>query len=81
VRPLRAQPALQRRRASALLGVGEQVEQDRQLRPVLELAAQQLQRAGVERADQLLVGEAEEVLQVLGSRSLDPLIIVDEQVS
>jgi hypothetical protein len=46
--------------------LGQQVEQDPELRPVLELAAHQLQSAGVQRADQLLVGEAEKVLQGLG---------------
>ena len=67
-RPLRPHPAPQHGFAGALLGVGEQVEQDRQLGPVVELAGEQLQRAGVERADQLLVGEAEQVLQLLGAR-------------
>jgi hypothetical protein len=62
-RPGRAQPAAQDGCAGALLGLGEQVEQDRQLGPVVELAADQLERLGVERRQQLLVGEAEQLLQ------------------
>jgi hypothetical protein len=63
VRALRAHPAVQHRRAGAFLRVGEQVEQDLQLGPVVELAAQQLQRGRVERPDQLLVAEPEELLE------------------
>ena len=64
VRAVRAHPAVQHRRARALLGLAQQVEQDAQLGPVVELAAEQLQRARVERPDQLLVGEPEQVLQL-----------------
>jgi hypothetical protein len=60
----RAQPAAQDRRAGALLGLGEEIEQDRQLGPVVELAADQVQRLGVERRQQLLVAQAEELLQM-----------------
>jgi hypothetical protein len=63
-RPGRAQPAAQDGCAGALLGLGEQVEQDRQLGPVVELAADQLERLCVERRQQLLVGQSEELLQV-----------------
>jgi DNA-binding transcriptional regulator/RsmH inhibitor MraZ len=62
VRAVRPQPAPERGRTRALLGVAEEIEQDRQLRPVLELPAEQLERARVERPDQLLVGEPEERL-------------------
>jgi len=64
VRPGGAQPALEHRSARPLLGLGQQVEQDGQLGPVVELAADQLERIGVQRGQQLLVGEAEELLQV-----------------
>jgi hypothetical protein len=36
--------------------LGGQRQQDRQLRPVLELAGDQLERVGVERRAKLLVG-------------------------
>ena len=65
VRTLRTRPAVEQRRAGALLGVGEQIEQDAELGPVVELAAEQLERARVERPDQLLVRQAEELLQLL----------------
>jgi hypothetical protein len=38
------------------VGLGGQRQQDRQLRPVLELAADQLEWVGVERRAELLVG-------------------------
>jgi len=65
--PLRAggaQPALEDRGAGALLGLGQQVEQDRQLGAMVEVAADQVERIGVERREQLLVGEAEQLLEV-----------------
>jgi hypothetical protein len=62
VRAARADPAAQQRGPGLLLRVGEQIEQDRQLGAVLELPRQELERAGVQRPDELLVGEAQEVL-------------------
>ena len=54
--------------AGALLGLGEQVEQDRQLGPVVELPGEQRQRVGVEHGAELVVGQAEQVHQALGVR-------------
>jgi hypothetical protein len=51
-----AHPAAQHRVADLLVRVGGQRQQDRQLRPVLELATDQLEWVGVERRAELLVG-------------------------
>jgi hypothetical protein len=59
-------PALEHGRAGALLGLREQLEQDWELGLVLELSADQLERIRVQRGQQLLVGEAEQLLQVGG---------------
>jgi hypothetical protein len=63
-RPGGTQPAAQHRPAGTLLGLREEVEQDRKLGPVVELAADQLERLRVERRQQLLVAEAEELLEM-----------------
>ena len=68
-RPARPHPAAQDRRAGALLRLGEQVEQDRQLRLVLELAADHRERVGVEDREQLLVVQPEQLLQMLRPRA------------
>jgi hypothetical protein len=47
-RPARPHPAPQDRRPGALLRLGEQVEQDGELRLVLELAGDDRDRVGVE---------------------------------
>ena len=44
----------------------QQVEQDRQLRLVIEVARDDLERIGVEDRQQLVVGEAEPVLELRG---------------
>jgi hypothetical protein len=62
-------PAAEDRCAGALLGLGEQVEQDRQLRLVLELAGDDRQRVGVEDREQLVLAQAEQLLQVLRRRA------------
>src|SRR5688572_13620256 len=67
-RPVGAQPAAQHRRAGALLGLREQVEQDRQLGLVLERSRQHGERVLVEHAEQLLVGEAQQLLEVAGAQ-------------
>ena len=51
-----AQPAAQDLVADLLVRVSGQRQQDRQLRPVLELARDQLERVGVERRAELVVG-------------------------
>ena len=43
--------------------LGQQVEQDRQLRLVIEVAGDELERVGVERREQLLVAEAQQLLE------------------
>jgi len=65
-RPCGAEPAAQHGGAGALLGLGQEVEQDRQLGLVLELARDDRERVGVECAQQLLVAQAEQLLQALG---------------
>jgi len=67
--PLRAHPPAQHRRAGALLRLREQVEQDRQLRLVVELARDDRERIGVQRRQQLLLAEPEQLLQVLRGRA------------
>ena len=47
----------------------EQVEQDPQLGPVVEVVADQAQRVGVEDLQQLVVGEAEPLLEVAGAQN------------
>jgi hypothetical protein len=68
-RPARPHPAPQDWRAGALLRLGEQIEQDRQLRLVLQLAGDDRDRVGVEDREQLLVAQAEQLLQVLRRRA------------
>jgi hypothetical protein len=63
VRPGGAQPAPERLRAGALLRLGQQVEQDLDLRPPVLLAGDDRQRVGAEDRQQLLVGEPEQRLQ------------------
>jgi hypothetical protein len=67
VRPGGPDPALEHRRARALLGLGQQVEQDRQLGLVVELRADQLERIRVQGGEELLVGEAQQLLEVRGA--------------
>src|SRR6201999_3986435 len=55
------------RRSGALLGIGKQVEQDRQLGVVVGLAAHHLHRGGVEHGEQLVVAEPEQLLEVRGA--------------
>ncbi len=64
VRPARLDPPSQHRRPRLLSGFREQVEQDRELRPVLKLAREQRQRIGVEDLAQLLVAQTEDVHQL-----------------
>jgi hypothetical protein len=61
-----ADPALENLRAGALRRLLGQREQDRQLRLVVELAAEDAERIGVEDRQQLVVGEPEPVLQQRG---------------
>jgi hypothetical protein len=49
--------------------LGDQVEQDRQLGLVLEITGDDLERAGVEDGQQLVVGEPEQVLKPRGLQS------------
>jgi hypothetical protein len=56
VRALGAQPAAQRALTDLLVRLGGQRQQDQQLRPVLELAGDQLERIGAERRTELLIG-------------------------
>jgi hypothetical protein len=44
--------------------LGQQVEQDRQLRLVVEVTRDELEGVGVERREQLLVAEAQQLLKV-----------------
>ena len=60
-------PSPQHRRAGALLGLGQEVEEDWQLRPVLELAREQRQRVDVQQRAQLVLGEAEQIEQASGA--------------
>jgi hypothetical protein len=66
VRARGADPPAQYRLAGALLGLGEEIEEDRQLGPVVELAGEQGERVDVERAAQLVLGEVEELHEVGG---------------
>jgi hypothetical protein len=59
-------PAAQDALPRALDGLLGQRQQDRQLRLVLEIAAEDGQRVGVEDRQQLVVGEPEAVLQQCG---------------
>jgi hypothetical protein len=68
-RSARPHPAAQDGRAGALLRLCEQVEQDRQLGLVIELTGDDAQRIGVERGEQLLLAEAEQLLQMLRRRA------------
>jgi hypothetical protein len=63
VAPGGAQPALEDLGAGTLGRLFGQRQQDRQLRLVVELAAEDAQRVGVEDRQQLVVGEPEPVLQ------------------
>jgi hypothetical protein len=49
--------------------IGEQVEQDRQLGLVIEVAGDDLERIGVEDREQLVVRQAEQVLEPLGAQN------------
>ena len=64
VRAAGPDPAAQQLGAGLFLRAGEQAEQDAELRPVVELAGQQLERGRVERPDQLLVGEPQQLLKL-----------------
>ncbi len=68
-RALAAHPALEHRRAGLLLRVGEQVEQDRQLGPVVEVAADDLERVGVEHHEQLVVVQPQQLLEAGGAQN------------
>ena len=61
-----ADPPPQHGLARALLGLGEEVEEDRQLGPVVELVVEKGERVDVERASQLFLGEIEELHEVGG---------------
>ena len=50
-------------RACRLLGLGEQIEQDRQLGPVVEIAGDDLERARSEHGQQLVVLEPQQLLE------------------
>ena len=67
--PLAAHPALEHGRARLLLRVGEQVEQDRQLGPVVEVAADDLERVGVEHDEQLVVVQPQQLLEAGGAQN------------
>jgi hypothetical protein len=58
-------PAAQHGRAGLLLGLGEEVQEDRQLRLVVELAGDDGERVGVEGPEQLLLAQAQQLLQAL----------------
>jgi hypothetical protein len=60
-----AYPPLQ----GALVVLGQQVEQDRQLRLVIELAGDDGERIGVEDREQLLVGQAQQLLQAVRAQN------------
>jgi hypothetical protein len=49
--------------------IGEQVEQDRQLGLVVEVAGDDLERIGVEDREQLVVRQVEQVLEPLGAQN------------
>ena len=49
--------------------LGDQIEQDRQLGLVIQVAGDDLERVGVQDLEQLLVGEAEPVLKFCGLRN------------
>ena len=61
-----ADPAAQHAVAGALGGLLGEREEDRQLRLVVEVAAEHRERVGVQDGQQLVVGEAEAVLQQRG---------------
>ena len=63
VAPADAQPAPQDALPRALRGLLGQREEDRQLRLVVQVAADDRQRVGVQDGQQLVVGEPEAVLQ------------------
>src|SRR4051812_45998928 len=60
-------PAAQDRRARLLLGVGEQVEEDRELWPVIEVTGDHREGVGTQHRQELLVGESEQLLQPRGA--------------
>ena len=57
-------PAPQHGWAGTLAGLGEQLEEDRQLGAVLELAREQRERVDVERLAELVLGEPEQIHQL-----------------
>jgi hypothetical protein len=63
---LRANPAAQDSGAGALLRLRQQVEQDAQLGPVVELAGEEGQRIDAERGAELVLGQAEQRQQMVG---------------
>lgn len=60
-------PAAQHHRAGLLLRVGEQVEEDGELWPVVKLAGEQRQWVDVEQRAQLVLGEPEQLEQERGT--------------
>ena len=46
--------------------VGQRIEQDRQLRLVIEVAGDNLEWVGVEHGEQLVVGQPQSLLQAVG---------------
>jgi hypothetical protein len=65
VRAVRSHPPLQ----AALIVLRQQVEQDRQLRLVIEVAADHLERLGVENREQLVVAQAQQLLQAVRAQN------------
>src|SRR5438270_11724492 len=59
----RSDPAPEHGRSRLLRGLVEEVEQDRQLGPMLELAGEQRERIDVEHAAQLVVAQPEQLHQ------------------
>jgi hypothetical protein len=49
--------------------LGQQVEKDRQLRLVIEVAADHLERLGVENREQLVVAQAQQLLQAVRAQN------------
>ena len=69
LRPVRADPAPEALLAQALRGLGGELQQQRDLGPVVELVRDDRQRVLVEDGEQLVVAEAEASLERCGSQN------------
>jgi hypothetical protein len=65
-----ANPPLQHRRTRALGRLVKEVEQNRELRAVIELSGEERQRVGIECLTELIIAQAEEVHQSRRGRTL-----------